>query len=261
VLLNNGDGTFAEPALFAVGKKPGILRTADVNGDGNADLVTIIAGNQLSVLPGDGAGGFGAATSIATGGTKPVDFLFVDFNDDGHLDLAIAHGGSNNVAVLTANADLTFGAPLLLPVGTKPTALATGDFDGDGRADLAVAHSSSHFISVLINTSTGLVTAFNDQLKLLNPGKNTPAALVVGDLDRDGRDDIVVANTATGSISAFLNAGAATFRPALRIDLDNTPPRKTSALTLADLNGDGRLDIATANGGTQDLSLMFGILG
>jgi hypothetical protein len=261
VFLNNGDGTFANPTLFAVGKKPGILRTADVNGDGHADLVTITAGNRLSVLPGDGLGGFGAATSIVTGGTKPVDFLFADFNGDGHLDLAIAHAGSNNVAVLTANPDLTFGAPLLLPVGTKPTALASGDFDGDGRADLAVTHAVSHFISVLLNASNGVTTAFKDQIKLLHPGKNSPAALVVGDLDRDGRDDLVVANTATGSISAFLNAGAASFRSAVRIDLDNTPPRKTTAITLADLNGDGRLDIAAANGGTQDLSLIYGVRG
>jgi hypothetical protein len=261
VLLNHGDGTFADPVLFATGKKPGVLRTADVNGDGNTDLVMITAKNQLSVLPGDGTGGFGAAISIGTGGTKPVDFLFADFNGDGHLDLAIAHAGSNNVAVLTANADLTFGTPLLLHVGTKPTALATGDFDGDGRADLAVTHAVSRFVSLLLNTSAVGITAFNDQIKLLHPGKNSPGALAVGDLDRDGRDDIIVANTASGSISAFLNAGAATFHSPLRIDLDNTPPRKTSALVLVDLNGDGRLDITAANAGTDDLSLLVGIPG
>jgi hypothetical protein len=261
VLLNHGDGTFADPVLFDAGKKPGVLRTADVNGDGNADLITITAGNQLSVLPGDGAGGFGAATNIATGGSKPVDFLFADFNGDGHLDLAVAHNGSNNVTVLTANADLTFGDPIKLRAGNKPTALATGDFDGDGLADLAVTHAASRFVSVLINSSVGSITTFNDQLKLANPGNNSPASLAVGDIDRDGRDDIIVANTAASTISVFLNAGAATFHMPFRVDLDDTPPRKTSALVLVDLNGDGRLDIAVTNAGTNDLSLIVGIPG
>ena len=83
----------------------------------------------------------------------------------------------------------------------------------------------------------------------------------VGDLDLDGRVDLVIANAASGSVSVMLNAGAVTFRPAIRVDLDNTPPRKTYALVLADLNGDGWLDIATANAGTSDLSLVFRVTG
>jgi hypothetical protein len=259
VLINNGDGTFAAPALFTTGKKPGVLRTADVTGDGITDLVTITAGNRLSILPGDGSGGFGDATTVATGGRNPVDFLFKDFNADGRLDIAVANTGSNNVTILVANADSTFAAPLSIRVGTKPTALAVGDFDGDGRADLVVANAVSRFVSVLLNASTGGITAFNDQLKLTHLGKNAPGAIAVDDLDNDGRDDIIVGNTAAGSISAFLNSGGATFRSPLKFDLDNTPPRKSSAFVLVDLNGDGRLDIATTNAGTNDISLLVGL--
>lgn len=259
VLINNGDGTFASAVTFAAGKKPGVLRAADIDGDGNTDLVTITGNKNLSVLPGDGTGGFGEATTIATGGKKPVDFLFEDFNNDGRLDIAVANSGSNNVTILTANADLTFGAPLSLRTGTKPTALAAGDFNGDGRVDLAVTNAVSRFVSVLLNASVMGTTAFNDQLKLSHPGKNSPSAVSVRDLDNDGRDDIIVANTAAGSVSVFLNAGPATFRSPLKIDLDNTPARKTSALAVVDLNGDGRLDIVTANSGTGDLSLLVGL--
>lgn len=256
VLINNGDGTFATPTLFAVGKKPGILRTADVNGDGKTDLVTIVSGNRLGVLPGDGAGGFGDATTIATGGKTPVDFLFKDFNGDGRLDIAVANSGSNNVTFLAANADLTFADPVSIRTGTKPTALAAGDFDGDGRVDLAVTNGGSKFVSILLNASTGGILTINDQLKLTHLGKNSPGTISVGDLDKDGRDDLIVGNTGSGSISVFLNSGAATFRPPVKIDLDNSPPRKTSALVVIDLNGDGRLDIAATNGATNDLSLI-----
>lgn len=259
ILINNGDGTFATPTLFAVGKKPGVLRTADVNGDGITDLVTIVSGNRLAVLPGDGAGGFGDATTIATGGKNSVDFQFTDFNNDGRLDVAVANSGSNNVTILAGNADLSFAAPVSLRTGTKPTALALGDFNGDARPDLAVANGGSKFVSVLLNASTGGNLVFNDQLKLTHLGKNSPGAISVGDLDKDGRDDIVVGNTGSGSISVFLSAGAATFHSPLKIDLDNSPPRKTSALVVIDLNGDGRLDIATANSGTNDISLLIGL--
>jgi hypothetical protein len=260
VLLNNGDGTFDAPVVFATGKKPGVLRTAHVNGDGNIDLVMITGGNKLSVLPGDGNGGFGTASSIRTGGTKPSDFLFEDFNGDGHRDLAIAHAVSNNVTVLTANPDFTFSAPLKLKAGTKPQALAVGDFDEDGSPDLVVTHGGTRFVSVFLNSTMGSTIAFNDQLKLTNPGRNSPAAIAVGDLNEDGRDDIIVGNTLAGSISVFFNAGFSTFISPLRIDLENTPPRKTSSLVLVDLNGDGQLDIATANAGTNDISLVMGLV-
>jgi len=259
VLLNNNDGTFATPALFATGQKPGILHVADLNGDGNPDLVMITAGNKLSVLPGDGTGGFGAATTIATRGLNPVDFAFADFNSDGHLDLAILHADSNNVVILTANADLTFGAPLKLAAGATPTALAVGDFNGDGRPDLAVTHAVNHFVNILFNASASSVTAFSARLKLTHAGNHATAALAVADLDQDGRDDLILGNSASGSVSVLLNAGAAVFRPVLRVDLDNTPLRKTSALAIADFNNDGRLDIAAANAGTADLSLLFSV--
>jgi hypothetical protein len=188
-----------------------------------------------------------------------VDFAFADFNNDGHLDLAILHAGSNNVVILPANADLTFGAPLKFSAGATPTALAIGDFNGDGRPDLAVTHAVSRFVDILFNASAGGVTAFGARLKLTHGGNHATAALAVADLDQDGRDDLILGNSASGSVSVLLNAGAAVFRPVLRVDLDNSPPRKTSALAVADFNNDGRLDIAAANGGTADLSLLFGV--
>lgn len=262
VLLNNGDGTFAAPALFATGKQPGKMQAADVNGDGFEDLVMITARNQLSILPGTGTGAFGAPTALNTGGVKPVDFLFKDFNDDGVSDIAIAHAGSNNVTILQANADLSFNpTPIRLRVGIGATALAVGDFNGDGKADLAVSHSVSRFVSVLINASLGGGVQFFGQTKVAHLGRHAAAGIAVADLDRDGRDDIVVANSASGSISAFINAGAAVFRAPIRVDLDNTPPRKTSALVVGDFNGDGRPDIAAANAGTGDISVIVSLRG
>jgi hypothetical protein len=237
-----------------------LIRAADLSGDGKADLAMITAANTLSVLVGDGLGGFGPVSKLSTGGVVPKDFVLADFSGDGRTDIAVANSASNTVGVLTANPDFTFGAPLKLHVGVKPQAIGTGDFDGDGRADLVVAHGISRFVSVLLNATAGSTTGFQPQIKIGYRGVNAPSALSVADVDLDGRDDIVLANTATGSVGVFLNTGAATFRLPIFFDLDNTPARKPSAIALSDLNGDGRLDFAVTNAATSDVSLLYRII-
>jgi hypothetical protein len=254
ILLNAGDGSFAA-GMVPTTKTPGVLRVGDVTGDSKFDLVMLSAGNTVTILPGNGDGTFGAATKLATGGVGPSDLALADFNGDGRLDIAVANAGSSNIGLLRANADFSFAQPVRTRVGVKPTALTAADFDGDGRADLAVVHGVSRFVSLLLNADP-TTAVFASQLKLSYPGKNAPTALTSGDLDGDGHADLIIGNTAAGSVSVLLNVGAATFRPALTIDLDNTPPRKISALVVGDFNSDGFLDLATANPGTGDVTVL-----
>jgi hypothetical protein len=67
---------------------------------------------------------------------------------------------------------------------------------------------------------------------------------------------MVVGNTGAGTVSVFLNAGSATFLPAITLDLDDTPPRRVADVILTDSNGDGLLDLATANAGSGDVSIL-----
>lgn len=260
IFLNRGDGNFSAPALFAVGKLPGVLRAGDVTGDGEVDLVMTTAAGTITTLPGNGDGTFGSATKRSSGGINPSDLVLADFSGDGRLDIAVANAGSNQVALIRANPDFSFAAPVRTRVGFKPSALAVGDFDGDDRPDLAVVHGVSRFVSVLLNASSS-TTAFSTHIRLTHPGKNGPLALAVGDLDANGTDDLVIANSAAGSVSAFLNLGRPAFRTPFTLDLDNLPPRKISTVLVADLNHDGRLDIATANVGTADVSVIARIVG
>ena len=257
LFINIGNGTFQAPVLFAVGKTPSVLRAADLNNDGNLDLAMITGGNTVTTLTGTGIGTFNPPTKLSTGGKTPTDLALADFSTDGRIDLAVTNGGSNNISLLRANADFTYLPAVKTRVGTKPTAIAAADFDGDGYTDLAITHGVSRFVSVLLNANpTDVTTAFSSQVKLSHPGKNAPTAIAATDLDGDGRNDLIVANTAAGTASVFSNLGGALFRSTATFDLDNTPARKSSAIALADFDGDGLLDIAISNAGTGDVSVI-----
>jgi len=246
VFLNHGDGTFSAPQLFSVGRLPGVLRAADVTGDGQADLVMISGTNAVTILAGDGTGGFSGPTKILMGGAGAKDLALADFNGDGHLDLAVANALSNSVTVFPADGSVAFTQALKLVVGKGPRSLAVGDFDGDGRLDLAVTHSVSRFTGILLNTSVGITTSFGAMAQLTNPGTKVPSALAVADVDLDGRDDLVLTDSVPGAISVLLNNGAAVFQTPVNFPLGGLLAGNNSLL-VTDLNDDGRADFTVAN--------------
>ncbi len=103
----------------------------------------------MSVLLGNGAGSFGAATNF-TVGTKPVSVTVGDFNGDGKPDLATANYTSNNVSLLLGNGAGSFSGLTNINVGTNPFSVTVADFNGDGKPDLAAANTGSGNVSVLL---------------------------------------------------------------------------------------------------------------
>jgi hypothetical protein len=255
LFLNDGDGTFSNPVLFAVGKKPGVVRAADVTGDGKMDLVMISGSNAVTILAGDGSGGFATPAKISTGGVGSRDLVLGDFSGDGRTDIAVANAGSKSISLLVASPTFTFGDAIPLEVGKSPRALATGDFDGDGRLDLAVTHAVSRFVSVLVNTSTAGTASFDPQVQVALPGKKTPSAIAVADVDLDGHDDLVLTDSAPGAVSVFLNTGPLTFQEPVDFALGDSAAGKNGALAVIDFDEDGRLDFAAANSKTNVLSV------
>src|SRR5207244_4327244 len=135
------------------------IAIGDLNGDGKPDLATAnINSNDVTVLLGDGSGGFteAAGSPIAVGAT-PISVVIGNLNGDGKPDLATANVGANNVTVLLGDGSGGFteasGSPFA--VASLPPSVAIGDLNGDGKPDLATANGGSDNITVLLGDGSG----------------------------------------------------------------------------------------------------------
>jgi uncharacterized repeat protein (TIGR01451 family) len=215
ILMGTGAGTFGSATNFTAGSGPSAIAVADFNGDGLNDLaVANQFSNDVSILLGNGTGSFGAATSVPAG-SSPRSVAVADFNGDGLRDLAVAN--SSKVSVLLGAGAGSFAPLVSYPSGQYPVAVAVGDFNLDGVTDLVVANASSdspgtsNSASIMPGTGTGTFGTATDY-----PAGLTPSALAVGDLNGDGRTDVVVANFNSNNVSVLLNTapGALSFSTA-----------------------------------------------
>lgn len=143
----------------------------------------------------------------------------------------------------------SFQASVQFPTSTKPMDVAVGDLDQDGKIDIVSANITGDNISVLRNQSSiGVINpaSFASAIHFNVETGGDPYGIAVGDLDGDGKPEIVTANRATDSISIFLNAStpgninASSF--STRINF--WAPNLCRDVVIADLDGDGLNDIA-----------------
>ncbi len=146
----NGDGTFTQSNL-AVPAGTNYFRgktAADVDGDGNMDLIVATNGASLYLYRGNGDGTFKAPVQISTAGSDSYGLVSSDFNGDGKIDLILNRSSLGDAYFLAGNGDGTFGAAVLVPSldTNNYTAFDTGDFNNDGLADVIAATYTSRNI-------------------------------------------------------------------------------------------------------------------
>jgi hypothetical protein len=246
VLLGSGTGAFGAAVSYAAGSTPSALAVGDIDGDGKLDIVVANQStNTISILLGNGDGTFRAPTSLSTGGTGPVSVALADLNKDGNLDIIVGDLVSIDVAVLLGTGAGSFAAPVNYTVQSNPMpgGLVVGDLDGDGNIDVAltVAFGGTPTLAILYGTGTGTLNAAVGIV-----GGSSPQGIVLADLNGDGTLDIVLSNTASADISVLFNTGSRTFAPELRW-VTSSVYSGCAALAVADVNGDGRLDVVSAN--------------
>ena len=253
--------TFSQKNSFPVGTAPGVIVTADFNGDGKADLATMdIVSFTVSVLMGNGDGTFRALAAYALP-CQPVHMTVGDFVKDGKPDLLIVCIASPSVYVLPGRGDGTFGAPILTtaPVGVlgfldylRP---GIGDFNGDGFLDVAflsfdVTAAASSPISGSLYVMLGHGDGMFGSAQLVQ--NVTGASVSTGDFNKDGKLDLVVSSPknltlqavsgtppAAGPITILLGNGDGTFRAGNSYNMMFGP----GPITVGDVNGDGISDL------------------
>jgi hypothetical protein len=264
----SGTPTFAPQQTFAVGGHPLEVAVADFNGDGRPDLaVANFFDNTVSVLLNETPAGTGiplfANQQTFAVGTQPFGVAAADFNGDGRPDLAVTNQGGNSVSVLlngtpAGASTLSFATQQTFAVGSGPSAVAAADFNGDGRPDLAVINQGDKTVSVLLDTTpAGAGTPSFAAQKTFAVG-NLPAGVVAADLDGDGRPDLAVTNQIDATVSVLLDAtpaGATT--PTFAAQKTFVVGSQPIGVAAADLNGDGRPDLVTANINATSASVLL----
>ncbi len=209
VLLGHDDIFSLVNTYNSGGFQTASLAVADVNGDGQPDLVVVnpcaISTNcingSVGVLLGNGDGTFKKAVTYPTG-HFPLSVAVADVNGDGKPDLIVSNAGSDTLGVLLGNGDGTFQAPVdYASGGSTPTPVAVADVNGDGKPDLVVANSNSNTVGVLLGNGDG---TFQPPLTY-GSGGNFPLSLAVADVNGDAKPDILVVNVDSGTVGVLLN--------------------------------------------------------
>ena len=239
-----------------VGTNPISLAVGDVSGDGNLDLaVANQSSHNVTILLGDGSGGFSpAAGSPVPVGTNPVSIAAGYVDGDSRLDLVVVNATSNDATILLGNGSGGFSQAAGSPVaaGASPRSVVAGNWDGDGKLDLAVANRFSDFVTILQGNGSGGFSPMTGSPVAV--GTN-PYSIATGDADADGELDLVVANYGSNSVTILQGDGSGGFsEPAGSPVAVGTNPE---CVAVADLNGDGRLDVAVANAGSSNVTILL----
>jgi len=256
VLLSNGDGTFTAGNSYTITSNylaGGVL--ADSNADGKLDIVAVDQSGPANVwtLLGNGDGTFQAATSVALSGAAGNYAFFADLNGDGLLDVADMDYDSSQLTVYLATSPSTYASAVsyTTPDGVYNTcSLTSGDLSGDGKPEVVASNCNENTVTVYVNNGDGSFQTGVYYPVALNQTNGTnadvyPEAVSIGDVNGDGKADILSSNTDGGDITVLLGNGDGTVNsPTVGYATGGYP---TAPAIIADFDGDSKIDVIVSD--------------
>ncbi len=260
VRLNNGSGTFSGTQTVSVEDLASTVRLADVDNDGDLDLLTANYSAYTVSVRLNGGNGLGTNTGVFSGGSsvavgsRPGGLALGDVDGDGDVDLLTANL-EGTTATLRLNAgNGTFGGGQTITVGNNPRGVVLGDVDADGDLDLLVPNVDDNTVSVRLNggdatgSGTGVFAGGGEF-----GGGDSPVGLALADVDGDGDLDALVGNyTYVGAVTVRLN------RPTGPPTISSFSPVRGPVGTSVTLTGTGLLGATSVGFGGQAQPVLSG---
>jgi hypothetical protein len=263
-LSGDGQGGFGGMESYASYGDLQAITTGDFNNDGNIDLAAAVfgQGDNVVVLFGNGGGQFGNFAAFSPSG-RPSDIAAADFNGDNKLDLAVVNEEPNTISVLFGTGTGSFGQALTLgglSTTFRPRSIAVGDFNGDGRADLITSNpdrsNGNGLLALMAGDGAG---GFSAARSYTAPSQ--PVQALDADFTGDGKTDLIILGGTcalsdcanNGSVLLRIGDGNGRFETAAEFTVGNNP----KAMTIGDFNHDNKPDVAVANGGSNDVSILL----
>ncbi|MDE2149913.1 MAG: VCBS repeat-containing protein [Gammaproteobacteria bacterium] len=270
VLLNDGQGGFKAPLVLTSTNASGVpnaVIVGDLNGDGNADIVTADSGGNLNAYLGNGDGTFQPKMTSPIVANSVNGLALGDLDGDGKPDVAVTENAAAQIQVCKGDGagafDCSAFAPVLIGTAaakTGPFRVALSDVNGDGKLDL-IASSSVPDTNVaqawdayvfLGDGNGGFVTPARAVLPVVGEGLSVD----IGDANGDGRPDLLFGSFGA-SVELFTGNGDGTFGIGVPYATGVSAGDQPRFAIFADVNGDGHPDIVAANNKTDSLGVLL----
>lgn len=252
---------YAVDTTGSTGGAPVAVALADLDGDRDLEVLTADSDSDRVTVSSRTSQGYYLSSTLGATGPRPRAVVAGDLDGDGDQDVATANLGDDTVTLLLRAGDGTYAATTVTGLGADPHGLAVADVDGDGDLDLVTANNGSDDVTVLTRTSAdGAAPAYAVTTTAVRSTGTDPVAVAVGDLDGNGVPELVTANYGSRNVS-ILTRTSPVGAPAAyssRTTANGTTGVNPTSVVVGDLRDerDADLEIATANGGSDTISLI-----